>query len=199
MRRVEDTGSEGIPACAPRKSLRARRPKLIIKMPSLEQTVEQENEQDRRGEAESDLRVILLENISGLFAIIYPHPAFQNEPDAATDDHRRDEAPDVHAESAGGKHENFEWKRRRQHRREQQRPEVVTVDQVFYTRALSWAEFPKRGLPAFARDEIEEKRGEGRTGYGGYDVDRRHSMIVMRERNHYDVRASRQWDERRIH
>src|SRR5262249_30173943 len=76
-------------------------------------------------------------------------------------------------------------------RGEQQRPEVVPIDQVLATRALLGAEFPEGGLSAFARDEVEEERADGRTGDGGDDVDRRHCVIVMRERHHCHVRASR--------
>src|SRR5262252_8164588 len=127
-------------------------------MPALEQIVKQENDHDRRRDAESDLRIVLLKDVRRMFAVTHRHPTFQSESDAATYDHRRDESPESHAEGPGRKHENFEWERRRQHSGQQQRPDVVTIDQVFNARALRGAEFPERGLPAFAREEVEEER-----------------------------------------
>src|SRR5262245_58730324 len=99
-----------LPGCAPRMrsqdalpggSLRATRSKLIVQMPASEQIIEQENDHDRRRDAESDLRIMLFEDVSRLFAITHRHPAFQSESDATTDDHRRDESPESHAEGPG--------------------------------------------------------------------------------------------------
>src|SRR5262245_24269481 len=129
------------------RSLRAWSLKLIVQMPALEQIVEKENDHDRRRDAESDLRVMLFKDVRRMFAVTHRHPAFQRESDAATYDHSRDESPESHAEGPGRKHENFERKRRRQHGGQQQRPDVVTIDQVFHTRALLGAEFPEPGLP----------------------------------------------------
>ena len=120
-------------------------------MPAFEQIIEQENDHDRRRDAESDFRVMLFKAVRSLFAVTQRHPAFQSEPDAATDDHCRDESPEPHAEGPGREHEYFERKRRRQHRGQQQRPDVVAIDQIFHARALGGAEFPERRLPAFAR------------------------------------------------
>src|SRR5215510_10842012 len=83
------------------QSLRARRFKLIVKMPALEQIVEQENDHDRRRDAESDLRIMLFEDVRRMFAVTHRQPAYQSEPDAATYDHRRDESPEPHAEGSG--------------------------------------------------------------------------------------------------
>jgi len=60
------------------------------------------------------------------------------------------------------------------------------------------AESPERGLPALARNEVEEERADGRTGYRGGDVSRRHRVIVVRERHHHHVRPPRQRDERGV-
>src|SRR5215470_6566406 len=109
------------------QSLRAGRFKLIVQMPALEQIVEQENDHDRRRDAESDLRIILFKDVRRMFPVTHRHPAFQSEPDAATYDHSRDESPESHAEGPGRKHENFERKRRRQNGGQQQRPDVVTI------------------------------------------------------------------------
>src|SRR5262245_52432028 len=74
---------DALPGCALR-SLRAPRFKLIVHMPAFEQIIEQENDHDRRRDAESDLRIMLFENVRRLFAITHRHPAFQGESDATT-------------------------------------------------------------------------------------------------------------------
>src|SRR5215475_7024851 len=83
------------------RSFRARRFEFVVQMPALEQIVEQENDHDGRSDAESNLRVVLFKNVSRLIAVTHRHPTFQGESDAATDDHRRDESPESHAEGSG--------------------------------------------------------------------------------------------------